>query len=398
MKKPLFILLSLILLISFMGVAYLVAPRRMKERISRTIHSTETSVRADEAASRTPEDQKILFHESRIADQPKDAQAYRLLAHALVGRAEATGDPADYDRAWMELNHAETLEPHDLRTTLFRSRLLLSRHRFGQARDVAEQGLRKDADNAALLGLSCDTTIAMGDFNGAEAYLRRLVSLAPKSPDTWSKMSYLAEMRGNLDAAAELMEKALKAGYEKDVKYESLAWLHTILGELEVKRGKLDVAREHYAAALKKAPDYRLALEFIADLDLWQGNRQAAEEGYRHLLARRFDPKIQLRLAGIVEGRGMKDEAARLRDESLHFFERAVAGGNEGYLRDLATLDLAAGRYRRAAELAARDVALRPTAESRALYAGILKTAAAGNPVNAPLPDSAQTGREKLRQ
>jgi hypothetical protein len=75
-------------------------------------------------------------------------------------------------------------------------------------------------------------------------------------------------------------------------------------------------------------------------------------------------------------------------------FEQSTANGYEGYLRDLATLDLAAGRYERAAELAARDLALRPTIESRALYTRVLQAAAeAGQslPNYAPLAPRSNT-------
>jgi tetratricopeptide (TPR) repeat protein len=377
MKKLFFAILTLILLVSLAGAAYMVAPRNLKDRIGSVIPSTETVVNANKAAMRSPLDAKVAFHESRITAQPKDAQAYRLLAHTLVSRAEATGDPADYDRAWVELDRSDTLEPRDLRTTLFRAKLLLSRHRFAQSRLTAEEGLRRSPDNTALIAVAGNAALAAGDFDGAEAHYRRLMIIAPKSQTTWASMSYLAEMRGDLDEAAAMMEKSLDAGYKKDVNATTLAWLHTILGELEAKRGKLDVAATHYNSALKNVPDYPLAVEFIADMDLWQGNLDAAEAGYRKLLAEKFDPKIQLRLADLIERRGKNDEAARMRDESLRFYERVVAGGNEGYLRDLATLDLAAGRFERAAELARRDLALRPTMESRALYASVLKRAEA---------------------
>jgi len=377
MKKFFFAILSLALLVSLAGAAYVVAPRKLKDRIGRAISSTETAVKADKAAPRSPLDEKVSFHEARIANQPKDAQAHRLLAHTLVSRADATGDPRDYDRAWVELDQADRYEPGDLRTTLFRAKLLLSRHRFAQARAVAEQGLQRDPDNTGLIGLAGNAALAAGDFDAAEIHYRKLTVLAPKSQDTWANMSYLAEMRGNLDEAAALMEKAIEAGYKKDVNASTRAWLHTILGELEAKRGKLDVARAQYATALQKVPDHRLALEFTADLDAWQGHLQRAEQSYRKLIAQEFDPKIQLRLADLVERQGNKDEAAQLRDESLRFFERVVAAGNEGYLRELARLDLAAGRLERAAELAARDLALRPTAESRMLYASVLKKAEA---------------------
>lgn len=355
---------------------YRVAPRTLKDLLP-AIVSARTSEHPATPLARTPEDLKVSFHESQVTNQPGAAEAHRLLAQALVTRAEATGNPADYDRAWLELDRANTLEPGNLRILYSRAALLQSRHRFGQARSLAEQGLQRAPDDPELLGLAGDTALALGDFDGAEAHYRKLAGVWTELPTVWGRLSYLAESRGDIDEAAALMEKQIKVGSDNRMNNAGLARLHTFLGEIEAKRGRLDVARGHYLTALGKAPDYRLAVEFLADLDQWQGNTQAAEDGYRKLLARRFDPKIQLRLADLVERMGERAEASRLRAESLHFFERAVEGGNEGYLRDLATLDLAAGRYSRALELAARDLALRPTRESRALYTSAQKAAAA---------------------
>ncbi len=377
MKKFLLSILSLALFSILVGAAYIFAPFKMRESINGGAVSTHNTNEASAVGHRSLQTRMVVFHESRIANQPKDAEAYRSLALALITRGETTGEPADYDHAWTELDHAETIEPRDLRTVRARAKLLQSRHRFGNARFVAEQGLKKDAEDTDLIVTAGNAALAMGDFDGAEAHFQKLVTLAPKSQTAWASFSYLAEMRGNLDEAAAMMEKALETGYKKNVNFATRAWLHTILGEIEAKRGKLDVAATHYKLALKNVPDYRLALEFTADMDLWQGNLKSAEEGYRNLLAKQFDPKIQLRLSDLLERQGNKDEAARLRDESLRFYERVVAGGNEGYLRDLATLDLAAGRYGRAAELARRDVVLRPTMESRMLYASVLKKAEA---------------------
>lgn len=377
MKKVLLSILFLALFATLVGAAYIVAPFKMRERVNGEAASTHKPNEASAVEHRSPQTRMVVFHESRIANNPNDAEAHRLLANALITRGETTGEPADYDRASAELDRAETIEPRDLRTIYARAKLLQSRHRFGDARLTAEQGLERNPEDADLIVTAGNAAVAMGDFDGAEAHYQKLVTLAPKSQTTWASFSYLAEMRGNLDEAAAMMEKALETGYKKNVSVATRAWLHTILGEIEAKRGKLDVAATHYKLALKNVPDYRLALEFTADMDLWQGNLKPAEEGYRNLIAKQFDPKIQLRLAELLERRGNKDEAARLRDESLRFYERVVAGGNEGYLRDLAILDLAAGRYKRAAELAQRDVALRPTMESRMLYASVLKKAEA---------------------
>ncbi len=344
---------------------------------------TKASGAATAAKVYTPEDRKVQFAEASIAKHGEDAEAHRLLAGALITRAETTGDAADYDRAWTELDRAESLEQTvTARVLTLRASLLLSRHRFAQARAVAEEGLKKWPDNGELLGIAGDGARETGDLDGAEVHHRKLAELQPEKTGAWSRLAQLATARGDLDEAAKLMEKAIDASYPKPLSTVAFAWSRTMLGEIEAKRGNLAEARRQYLWALHKFPEYPLATEFLADLDLWEGKQDAAEAGYRQLLKRNLDPKIQLNLARIVERRGMKDEAAQLRGEAQSFYEKVVASGNEGYLRPLATLEMSAGHYERAAELAAKDMALRPTAESHAIYANILKAASdAGHPL-----------------
>jgi tetratricopeptide (TPR) repeat protein len=373
MKKSFFILLSLVVLASLAGAAYLFAPARIKGRLG---FSAEPSRTSPEASARSLEDQLVLFHESRIANQPKDAEAHRLLARALLERGKVTGDPADFDRAWAELDRGEALEPHDLRTLTERADLSLSRHRFGLGRALAEQGLQRAPDDIDLLGLAGDGAVEMGDIAGAETYYRERARLGPTLPSSWVKLARSAEIQGRLEEAATLMQDALDKAYVRRISQDGIAWIASRCAEIAMKRGKLDDARRFLDTALQLKPEHPLALEFLANLELWQGHPQAAEAAYRKLLSLRpRSPKIQLRLANLLTAGGNNVEAQLLRDESLRLFEQSVANGFEGYLRDLATIDLAAGRYQRAAELAARDLTLRPTVESRALYAGILQAA-----------------------
>src|SRR5919109_4543035 len=88
------------------------------------------------------QDNAIRFHEARVAAKPDDTGALRMLAAAYVARAEVTGEARDYDRAWEVLNRAEKLEPGVISTMAAKASLLLSRHRFPQARALAEEGLR----------------------------------------------------------------------------------------------------------------------------------------------------------------------------------------------------------------------------------------------------------------
>ena len=330
----------------------------------------------------TSEDREVASHLARSAARPDDADALRFLVAAYVKRAEATGDPKDYDRAQEALDRADRLEPGDLRTLRARTSLLLSRHRFPQARALAKRGLELFSRDPELLSLAGDAALYMGDLEEAEAHYRVLHEQSQRVSD-WTRLAQVAELRGNLDLAAELMNKAIEAGTIKPAPPETLAWCRAVLGEVELKRGKRDEARRQYSLGLELSPEHRLVLEHLAELEKAEGKPDAAEALYRQILKARWDANIALRVADLVDARGQREEAGRLREESRGFFERVVAEGNEGYLRPLVSLELAAGHFQRAATLAARDVALRPTAESRALLRKVLEAAAAaGKPVN----------------
>ncbi len=330
----------------------------------------------------TRHDQNIKFLESRTDAYPEDSESHRLLASGFVIRAEATGDAADYDRAIEEIDKADKLDPDSLRLIQARAIILFSRHHFQETKTIAERGLQRDPNNADLLGLAGDGALESGDLETAEKHYRHLIETSPKMTGAWTRMSHLEEVRGNLEEAARLMEKSIDANYPKPLSNTGIAWARSILGEIEAKRGNLDEARRQYNWALNKVPDYALALEFLADLEQWQGKLDEAEKIYRKLLSQKADPKWQMSLATLLEKRGAKDEAAQLSAEARKFYEQSVASGNEGYLRPLATLELDEHNFERAAELAARDMALRPTTESRAIYANILKAANdAGQPL-----------------
>jgi len=393
MKKFLRSLLALVAIAALATVAYFAMSRAPAEQAAPNDPAQATDVTektpapaakssSGEPATLTAAKTKVAFFEQRVAINSDDAELHRKLANALVARAAFTGDAADYDRAWKELDRADKLSPGEERILIARATLLLARHRFGQARTLAEQGLQKNPDSTDLMVIAGNGAINTGDIDGAEKIYRKFVDVAPDLLSSWAGLSQVAELRGNFEEAANLMQRAVKAGYEKPAEPSRIAWAMTILGEIEAKRDHTDLARTHYEMALQEFPDHPLALEFMADLDQWEGHLAEAEAGYRKVLAIRPEPKVRLNLASLLEREGKKEEAAQMQEESLRFYEWAVKGGNEGYLRPLATLDLAAGRYARAENLAARELLLRPTVESRLFYASIIKTAAAsGQPV-----------------
>src|SRR5712671_2832712 len=155
-------------------------------------------------------DQVIAFHENRAASRPDDADAWRMLAGAYVQRAVVTGDGADYDRGWKMLDKADALGPGDVRVLQSRADLLLSRHHFQEARDLAEKGLKQDPKNPDLLAVAGDGALETGNLDAAADYYLRLKAITARLT-TWARLAHVNEMRGNLDEAASLLQQALDA-------------------------------------------------------------------------------------------------------------------------------------------------------------------------------------------
>jgi len=324
----------------------------------------------------------VAFHEARVKARVDDAGALRSLTGALIVLAEVTTEPAEYDRAWASLEKAEALEPGNPDTMRVRARLLLSRHRFPQAFAQAERGLELLPNDTDMLGMAGDAAFEMGDWTTAEARYNKLHSISQQL-NSWARLGQVAEARGNLDEAGSMYEKAMETGLRKGAGTEAIAWCHAVLGEVHLKKGNPKEARRLYAAGLQKHPDHPLVMEHLAELEKIEGNLEASETIYRKLMERFLNPVNQLRLAEVVAARGDKKAAEALRQKTRSHIEKVVAAGNEGFLRPLAELEFEAGHFPRAAALASRDVALRPTVESRALLAKILAAAAAaGKPVN----------------
>jgi tetratricopeptide (TPR) repeat protein len=191
-------------------------------------------------------------------------------------------------------------------------------------------------------------------------------------------MSAVEEAKGNLEEAARWMQMALEAARRMGESPDTIGWSRAVLGEIYLKQERKEAARHEYLAALKETPEHPLVMEHLAELENAEGNYDAAVSLYRRILARgRPEPENQLRLAEILTKTGSADEAHQLRSAARAFFRAAVIAGNEGYIRPLAKLYLEESNFQAAADLATRDVALRPTTESKALLEDVLRQAAA---------------------
>ncbi|MBK5290802.1 MAG: hypothetical protein JJE04_03780 [Acidobacteriia bacterium] len=326
---------------------------------------------------------RVAFHEERIAARPGDVDALRMLANALIARAEASGNGSDYNRAESVLDRCDRLDPWHPPNVLARARLLLSRHRFASARALSEDGLRRFPSEIAFLEISADGALETGDLESAGKYAGMLVERKPQM-SSWARLAHVFEVREQWDKALEFQTKALDAAMHgtPPAPPESRAWCRAILGEMHLKAGDAPAAREQYRLGLLDSPGHPLVLEHLAELEQQEGNEAAAAEAYKSILDRQRNPLIELRLADLPGKQNNQSEAASRRLAAIEFLESAVASGNEGYLRPLAEQRLQQGRFEDAAQLQVRDVLLRPTPDACEVLSRISQEASrAGKPL-----------------
>lgn len=359
---------------------------------------------------------KLAFYDKQIKIQQGQGAARRTdldysvaLATAVLDRGKVTGDGRDFDNATAIINDAEALIATRTRTEegatrlpelfVMRARILAARHRFLEAREVAERALAKYPGVTELAGIAGEASVQAGDLNSGEAYLRKLVGSEYRVANNLIGLAYWAEISGDLEQAAELLARAPEVKFPKPLPRLRLAYVHAVQGDIQSKLGDLKTAQAYYEESLRNEPTFAQARSGIADLLQYQGKNDEAEAILRSLVETEWpNADYQVKLATLRERQGDPEEAKKLRRAAEKYYEWSVESGFEGYLRPLATLKLARGEYRAAAKYAARDLELRPNKESRAIYQNIYNTAQkAGEPLGENALDSIKADTTVIR-
>jgi tetratricopeptide (TPR) repeat protein len=186
------------------------------------------------------------------------------------------------------------------------------------------------------------------DFKGAVAFFRKGVELTPDpSPLRRSlqhKLGTALYMTGQPGAAAEQFDAVVREAPAEAID-ESAAKAHYSLGVLEASKGRLAVAREHFAAAVRFQPNYIEARLALADAQRRIGRAEESLHEYEEAL--RINPRaVQGRLGyamslvalrRYVRARDWLDESVRLQpDEPLlsHALARLLVTAPDAAVRD----------------------------------------------------------------
>ena len=166
------------------------------------------------------------------------------------------------------------------------------RHDFRRALRLARRA-RALAPNALVAyPVLVDALVELGRYREAERTLQRFVDLRPGVP-AYARVSYFRELHGDLRGAAGALRMAVAAAGPAR---EHAAYLQSLLGSVELSRGRLDAARGAFAAALASMPGYPAATAGRARIAAASGDLRGAIARWRRLVARHPLPEYAIAL------------------------------------------------------------------------------------------------------
>ena len=275
----------------------------------------------------------------------------------LYQRAALTADFNDFRAAERAIEQAfgEVGPSEDL--LLLRANFNFKLHRL----DAAENDLRVlDAATPGVEALRADLAFHRGRYDDARRGYAHEVDLAGKWDD-YARLAYLQSRTGDFAAADRSYAQAEEQISVKEMR--SYAWVELQRGLLSFERGHYDAALAHYRKADRAYSGYWLIEEHIAEVLDRLGKRGEAIALYEKIIATTHNPEYVNALARIT-GRGdLYAEADRLNAARFALYPEAAIGHliRDALARPTARPDLV--------QLAARNVALRPNAESKLLLA-----------------------------
>ncbi len=213
---------------------------------------------------------------SEILKNPHDWDAVLSLVRLYMLEGRITGEHGHYYPAALKmLDHIQGQSQDEdalFQSNFLKASVLLSLHRFDEALTYGERALEMNAYHASTYGTLVDAHVELGNYAKAVELADQMVSIRPDLR-SYSRISYLREIHGDISGAQEAMEMAIKAGMPG---YEDAAWCRLTLGGLHESYGELTEARNQYQKALEERNNYPFAIAAIAGIEMKNQNYDKA--------------------------------------------------------------------------------------------------------------------------
>lgn len=234
--------------------------------------TTALAVTAQPALRNLSTSDRITRLEASTRNNPGAGDQWRQLGAAYVRRAFETADPAFYPLAESALNQAEKRLGSTPELLGTKATLALARHRFADARSLADDVIRQRPGGLDGRIALFDADVELGNYERAFAQIESLVDERPNVA-TLSRLSYRRQLTGDLLGAEVAMRQAASAAPAGSIdRAIALAYL----GDVLLESGRLDAAGRTYVQSLRIEPTNGTAMLGSSRVAMARGDDRSA--------------------------------------------------------------------------------------------------------------------------
>lgn len=258
-----------------------------------------------DALRRGAADEALAAAREAVAQQPHDAQAYRMLAAAqrLAGEVDASLETID---------RAIELDPENADLHLERAGALLRTRRLDQAEEALAKSSGLDPNLFPAYTLQAQLALGRGEFDEAQRLTRTAARIHPDHPQIAALEGTLALRRGDADRALGILSEANR-------RYPGEPVLQHALGFAYFTAGHHAFAEQAFRQLRETQSDSLSIRILLAQLMARQGRPDDAVEELRPMLTRPGSgPALQRLVGELALGAGRNEEARELLLQALH--------------------------------------------------------------------------------
>jgi tetratricopeptide (TPR) repeat protein len=261
------------------------------------IHTTTISWSSNERA--------IPKLQEKLKAEPDNVDLNVTLGQAYLQKARETGDPSYYTKSEQLFEKVLASNGDHVEALIGKASLAMSRHQFAEAREIADRAASLNSYSAAARGILADAYVQLRDYDNAVLVLDEMVRLKPNL-SSYSRISYMRELKGDRQGAIRAMEMAIQAGAPDG---ENTAWCIVQLGNLYLGDSHLSDAETAYHAALKRFPNYVHAYAGLAKVSAARKEYDSAVKYYQKAIDSVPMPEFLIGLCSVYRKMGKTVEA-----------------------------------------------------------------------------------------
>jgi tetratricopeptide (TPR) repeat protein len=256
----------------------------------------------------SPAQQRIAAATQQLKADPKKVQAYNELAIGCIRRARETADPSYLNQADDALAQGLKLDSTDFQLQRTQVALMLSRHQFLQARELASALHHRVPDDVMAYGYLAEADIGLGDYPEAESNAQWMMNMRPNNTPALLVGARLRVLYGDNHGAIEFL--SLAGAQTSPVEVEEQAWIANQIASILIDSGQIEAAAQALQQAEQMFPKAPYTMENLARVRMAQNRAGEAVELLTQATALDRDPHALYQLANAQQAAGQKREAS----------------------------------------------------------------------------------------